>query len=143
VGRTVRIQTDASNFKSRSLGFLAPADSSVVKHLRPFLRETIDFSDEEFKPRQTRLTQNPVAIKADSEALNCGNEFGLLDDERKKNNSGLDSGLDFGQFCLLCTTLMPDPNNNIRDSESVIDAKQGQGTDLSFIHNRVVLTSLL
>jgi hypothetical protein len=36
----------------------------------------------EFKLRQTRLTQNPVAIK--SEALDCGIEFGLLDDERKK-----------------------------------------------------------
>ena len=30
--------------------------------------------------------------------------------------------------------------NNIRDTESVIDVEQGQGTDLSFIYNRLVLT---
>jgi hypothetical protein len=35
---------------------------------------------------------------------------------------------------------MSDPNNNIRGSESVTDEEKGQGTDLSFIHNRVVLT---
>jgi hypothetical protein len=35
---------------------------------------------------------------------------------------------------------MADPENSIRDSESVIDEEQAQGTDLSFIHNRLVLT---
>jgi hypothetical protein len=35
---------------------------------------------------------------------------------------------------------MPDPKSNIRDSEPGIDEEQGQGTDLSFIHNRLVLT---
>jgi len=35
---------------------------------------------------------------------------------------------------------MPDPENSTRDSESVVDAEQGQGTDLSFIYNRIVLT---
>ena len=29
---------------------------------------------------------------------------------------------------------------NIRETESMIDVEQGQGTDLSFIHNRLVLT---
>ena len=31
-------------------------------------------------------------------------------------------------------------DNNIHGSEPVIDEEQGQGMDLSFIHNRLVLT---
>jgi hypothetical protein len=35
---------------------------------------------------------------------------------------------------------MSDSENNIRDSESVIDGEEGQGTDLLSIHNSLVLT---
>ena len=38
---------------------------------------------------------------------------------------------------------MPDPENNIRDSEYAIDEEQDQGRDMSFIHNRLVPHSLL
>jgi hypothetical protein len=60
----------------------------------------------EFELRQTQLTQNPAAIKAElwnPVSLRMARTFRTT---KKKPNSGLDSGLDFSRFRLLCTTLL-------------------------------------